>query len=253
MSTASISQDHWLELISQCRSSGLTDRQWCIQNGIPTSTFYYHVKALRKKACEIPETSVAATQKQEVVQIPLWETESHPDTVPVSSPSVCLEMQGIRIEIHEQAGADVIRNTLYIEAVAPDSVEMKTAELLSGIDGTMMFRYNSKDTFQTLYVYLSEYQSGKRISHKKVLELSYEDVKSAKNGLIVITPDFDNFTAKLIAADEYSKYMTEMPILEGVANREYYCILRSLADSDAFQSGRCAEHNGRPETLAIIN
>ena len=32
--------------------------------------------------------------------------------VPVSSPSVCLEMQGIRIEIHEQAGADVIRNTL---------------------------------------------------------------------------------------------------------------------------------------------
>ena len=47
-------------------------------------------------------------------------------------------------------------------------------------------------------------------------------MKSAKNGLIVITPDFDNFTAKLIAADEYSKYMTETPILEGVANREYY-------------------------------
>ena len=110
----------------------------------------------------------------------------------------------------------------YIEAVDPDSVEMKTAELLSGIDGTMMFRYNSKDTFQALYVYLSEYHSGKRVSHKRVLELFYEDVKSAKNGLIVITPDFDNFTAKLIAADEYSKYMTEMPILEGVANREYY-------------------------------
>ena len=75
---------------------------------------------------------------------------------------------------------------------------------------------------ETLYVYLSEYQSGKRISHKKVLELSYQNMKSAKNGLIVITPDFDNFTAKLIAADKYSKYMTETPILEGVANREYY-------------------------------
>jgi len=67
-----------------------------------------------------------------------------------------------------------------------------------------------------------EYQSGKRVSHKRVLELSYEDVKSAKNGLIVITPDFDNFTTKLIAADGYSKYLTETPILEGVANREYY-------------------------------
>ena len=30
-------------------------------------------------------------------------------------------------------------------------------------------------------------------------------------------PDFDNFTAKLIAADKYSKYMTEIPILEGAA------------------------------------
>ena len=45
---------------------------------------------------------------------------------------------------------------------------------------------------------------------------------SSTNGLIVITPDFDNFTAKLIAADKYSKYMTEIPILEGVTNREYY-------------------------------
>ena len=110
----------------------------------------------------------------------------------------------------------------YIEAVDSDSVEMKTAELLSGVDGTMMFRYNSKDAFKILSIYLSEYQSGKRVSHKKVLEISYEDIKSSKNGLIVITPDFDNFTTKLITADEYSKYMIETPILEGVANREYY-------------------------------
>ena len=86
----------------------------------------------------------------------------------------------------------------YIEAVDSDSIEMKIAELLSGIDGTMMFQYNSRDTFKTLSIYLSEYQLGQRVSHKKVLELSYEDVKSSTNGWIVITPDFDNFTAKLI-------------------------------------------------------
>ena len=66
---------------------------------------------------------------------------------------------------------------------------------------------------------MSEYQSGKRVSHKRVLELSYEDVKSAKNGLIFITPDFGNFTTKLIATDEYSKYLTETPILEGLQTR----------------------------------
>ena len=31
--------EHWLELIIQCKSSGLTDRQWCIENGIPVSNW----------------------------------------------------------------------------------------------------------------------------------------------------------------------------------------------------------------------
>ena len=54
-----------------------------------------------------------AVQKQEVAQIPLWETESQAlDGISASSPSICLQMQGIRVEIHEHAGADVIRNTL---------------------------------------------------------------------------------------------------------------------------------------------
>ena len=80
---------------------------------------------------------------------------------------------------------------------------------------------------------MSEYQSGKRVFHKRVLELSYEDVKSAKNGLIFITPDFGNFTTKLIATDEYSKYLTETPILEGVANKEWVrCRYRTLQGKD---------------------
>ena len=83
----------------------------------------------------------------------------------------------------------------------------------------MMFRYSVKRYISSIMTFTCQIISD---FHKRVLELSYEDVKSAKNGLIVITPDFDNFTTKLIAADEYSKYMTETPILEGVANREYY-------------------------------
>ena len=99
----------------------------------------------------------------------------------------------------------------YIEAVDPDSVEMKTAELLSGIDGTMMFRYNSKDTFQALYVYLSEYHSGKRVSHKRVLELSYEDVKSAKNGLIVITEYYGAAEPPVRCGESHLSGLTEPP------------------------------------------
>ena len=117
MSTT-LNDEHWLNLITQCGSSGLTDCQWCIENGIPVSIFYYYVQALRKKACKVPEAVYAAAQKQEVVQIPLWERKQHSDTIALHTPSICLEMQGIRIEIYEQAWADVIRNTLLAPAVA---------------------------------------------------------------------------------------------------------------------------------------
>lgn len=69
MSTT-LNDKHWLNLITQCRPSGLTDHQWCIENGIPVSTFYYHVKALRKKAGEVLEAVDAAVQKQKVFPDP---------------------------------------------------------------------------------------------------------------------------------------------------------------------------------------
>lgn len=91
--SATSNDEYWLKLVTQCRASGLTDRQWYIENRIPGSTFYYHVRALRKKACDVPEAADAAAQKQEVVQIPLWEMEHHTsDTVALHRPSICLEM-----------------------------------------------------------------------------------------------------------------------------------------------------------------
>ena len=41
------SQEEWLELIQECRSSGMTDRDWCDQHGIVISSFYNAVKRLR--------------------------------------------------------------------------------------------------------------------------------------------------------------------------------------------------------------
>ena len=51
------SPDEWLQLIQECRRSGLTDRTWCEQHGILVSSFYNAVKRLRKKACDIPYVS----------------------------------------------------------------------------------------------------------------------------------------------------------------------------------------------------
>ena len=83
------SRQEWLQLITECRSSGMTDRTWCEQHGILVSSFYNAVKRLRKKACDIPYVSNRkpyaldlTAQKQEAVQIDLYPETILNQTVP---------------------------------------------------------------------------------------------------------------------------------------------------------------------------
>ncbi len=110
----------------------------------------------------------------------------------------------------------------YITAVDRTSAEMKTAELLSGVDGAYLFNFYVKEEYKTLTIYLSEYQAGELINKSKVADLDYDGIESAKRGVIAVIPDFELFRVKLIIADDYSKCSTDFPILENVENREYY-------------------------------
>lgn len=49
------SLDDWMELVTECRQSGLTDAAWCEAQGISPSCFYNAVSRLRKRACQIPD------------------------------------------------------------------------------------------------------------------------------------------------------------------------------------------------------
>ena len=51
------SLDEWMELVTECRQSGLTDAAWCNEHGISPSCFYNAVTRLRKKTCQIPDAS----------------------------------------------------------------------------------------------------------------------------------------------------------------------------------------------------
>lgn len=108
-----------------------------------------------------------------------------------------------------------------IAPVDQESVEMKTVELLSGVDGAFMYQYVTTDSYASLKIFVSEYRSGKLIQKEPVL-LGYEEIGSPKHGTVLIVPDFDHFAVKLIMADDASKFSTEIPILEGVEDRAYY-------------------------------
>ena len=38
------SDQEWMELIQECRTSGLTDKTWCKRNHIQRSSLYYHIR-----------------------------------------------------------------------------------------------------------------------------------------------------------------------------------------------------------------
>ena len=46
------SMEEWMELVTECRQSGLTDAAWCHEHGISPSCFYNAVTRLRKRASQ---------------------------------------------------------------------------------------------------------------------------------------------------------------------------------------------------------
>lgn len=73
MRTSRVSAEEQYQLIMECRKSGLSDHQWCMNHDIKPGTFYNWVKRLRQKGCQdIPEAigrSAGKAAPQEVVKI----------------------------------------------------------------------------------------------------------------------------------------------------------------------------------------
>ena len=82
------SLDDWMELVTECRQSGLTDAAWCEAQGISPSCFYNAVSRLRKRACQIPDpigkasTLNLTSHKQDVVQITIEPEDSPAELLP---------------------------------------------------------------------------------------------------------------------------------------------------------------------------
>ncbi len=108
--------DEQFRLIMECRSSGLTDHEWCRQHDINPSTFHGWVKRLRKKGYTGIPTPVARNNvaiKQEVVRIDAASLAENydPDPVPSNLLPALLKSNQISTEpvMEIMIGGDVIR------------------------------------------------------------------------------------------------------------------------------------------------
>ena len=110
----------------------------------------------------------------------------------------------------------------FITPMAGNSVEMQTVNLIAGPDGANAYQFTTTDKFARLKIYYSEYHQGKLLS-KEPVEIGFEGMDSPKNGGIIIVPDYDHAIIKLVVwTDDGSKSSVDLPLMEGVAGREYY-------------------------------
>ena len=73
MRAKAVTANEQYRLIMECRASGLTDYQWCIEHDIKPGTFYNWVKRLRQKgSVEIPHPAQSMKPAgQDIVEIHL--------------------------------------------------------------------------------------------------------------------------------------------------------------------------------------
>ena len=109
----------WMNLIQECRTSGLSDKDWCEQHSVLISTFYTKISRLRKKACDIPTVqSHVVSNPQQVVPLEIideqplaCENQADIGAMP-HVPAVVLNIHGCSIEIANHAAKETIINIL---------------------------------------------------------------------------------------------------------------------------------------------
>ena len=113
--------------VSECRSSGLTDKNWCLEHGIALSTFYLWLKKLRDSASfEIPESEASGDSssfslRQDVVNvnvIPDHPRSSSHQQITHSYPTkteeapITITLDSIQIRIQNSADPTLVADTL---------------------------------------------------------------------------------------------------------------------------------------------
>ena len=107
--------EEWLEIFQRCKASGISDLQWCKDNNIPPSTFYYRLKKLRNESSKPvdAESKTMIPEYHEVIPLIVQDEPSiqKPD-VSVVTPSIQISFGNIKLDIYNTADKSLIAETL---------------------------------------------------------------------------------------------------------------------------------------------
>ena len=112
----------------------------------------------------------------------------------------------------------------YIEPYLEKSTEMQTANMLSSRPGNiLLFHYNSKKNYDSLTMYLTQYQKGKKISDKEICTFYNNPSKGTNTGNIALVVDYEASTLKIIDAFEDGYYVAkDISFLENISHYDVW-------------------------------
>lgn len=106
MRAQNINKQLQMQYILECRSSGLTDYQWCKEHGIHPGTFYNWVSKLKKNGCKnIPDPISRLGHKpipNEIVKLDIAPDKSVVDNLPLEiEQNACFSQESIKDSVVE--------------------------------------------------------------------------------------------------------------------------------------------------------
>lgn len=99
----------WAMQIKDCqnRPCDMTVDEWCLQNNITRANYYYRLKCVRQACLDSMESTPA------FVELPVPEIKSTNECITSSNASAVIRgVNGLTIELHENASAEFMRNLI---------------------------------------------------------------------------------------------------------------------------------------------
>lgn len=122
---------YWLDVIHQCRDSGLTNESWCKQNNVPIKQYYYWLSKIRKMALEdlprrqngtreISDKQLSAERKisiipeNQFVEVPIQIPRVTEPVLQNAATGITVYMENVRVEIPENTSPELLRMVLQV-------------------------------------------------------------------------------------------------------------------------------------------
>ena len=110
---------YWLDVIRQCRASGLTNQAWCEQHNISLKSYYYWIAKIRKLALEdLPRKSYGVhPPSDQITLLPDSAPEFAEISLPVRhaahpDPAAVLHIGTITVEVFEDISYELLATIL---------------------------------------------------------------------------------------------------------------------------------------------